>query len=145
MPDTSQRFTLERRAALLAELEAGKTQGEACETVGVSPATLRKWLRRGRTDTEGHAHEFARAHDALKPRRRKPRPQELVNQERQGGLSVEELVKLLEHEALNGNVQAMKYLLERPWERKNDSNETEAKETSVFDELAALRERKTGA
>jgi hypothetical protein len=66
-----------------------------------------------------------------------------VAQERAGGLSVPELVTLLEHEALDGSVQAMKYLLERPWERKNDEEVKPEPKTSIFDELQALRDRKT--
>lgn len=144
MANTGQKFTLERRAAFLAEIEAGRTQAQACKTLKVSGATIQKWLSRGRTATEGEAHDFARAYDQLKPPRRKRKARELVEEQRQGGLSVEDLVRLLEHEALNGNVPAIKYLLERPWERTDDSNETKEVESSVFDELAALRDRKTG-
>ena len=143
MPDTSQRFTADRREAYLKLLQDGKTQVEACESLHVSQATIRKWLSRGRKAESGDQFEFARAHDAIRKPPRKPKPAELVAEERRGGLSEAQLVGLLEDAAVQGNVQAMKYLLERPWERKDDDkDQVKSGGSSIFDELAALRERK---
>lgn len=142
-PNTGQRFTLERREAFLGLLQEGKTQVEACESLRVSQGTIRKWLSRGRKAESGDAFDFATAHDAIRKPPRKPAPAELVAEVRRGGLSEAQLVGLLEEAAVQGNVQAMKYLLERPWERKrDDEGEAEGKGTSIFDELSALRERK---
>ena len=144
MPDTSQRFTLERREAFLRALEGGMTQVEACESLKVSQSTIRKWLGRGRKAESGEAFDFAVAHDAIVKAPRKPVPAALVAETVRGGLSEADLVRLLEEAAVGGNVQAMKYLLERPWERKDNGDEgKEAQGASIFDELAALRERKT--
>ena len=146
MPDTSVRFTEERRAAFLKVLEGGQTQAQACKSLGVSKATVSKWLGRGRKAESGEAFEFARAYDLIKPPRRRPVPAELVAEAKRGGLSESQLVGLLEEAAVQGNVQAMKYLLERPWERKrDDESEAEGKGASIFDELSALRERKAAS
>jgi transposase len=146
MPDTSVRFTEERRAAFLEALQGGQTQAQACKSLGVGKATVSKWLSRGRKAESGEAFEFAKSYDAVKPPRRRPVPAELVAEAKRGGLSEAQLVGLLEEAAVQGNVQAMKYLLERPWERKReDESEAEDAGTSIFDELSALRERKTAS
>ena len=137
-------FTDDRRKTWLQLIESGLTRTEANLRVGVSDKTIAKWLRVGRQADEGNQFEFAQAFDAIKKQPPKPNAAQLVNQERAGGLSVTELVALLEQEALNGNVPALKYLLERPWERKNDQEEAQPVEETVFDQLAALRERKAG-
>ena len=138
-------FTDDRRKTWLKLVESGLTRTEANLRVGVSDRTIAKWLRVGRLAEDGPQFEFAQAFDAIKQRPPKPNAAQLVNQERAGGLSVPELVALLEQEALNGNVPALKYLLERPWERKNEQEEAKPVEESVFDQLAALRQRKAGA
>lgn len=144
MPDTRLRFDETRRRAFLTAMEGGMTQAQACESLGVSKATIAKWLSRGRKAESGEAFEFAQAYDAIKRPRRKPLPAQLVAETVRGGLSEADLVRLLEEAAVGGNVQAMKYLLERPWERKDNGDEgKEAQGASIFDELAALRERKT--
>lgn len=142
-PDRGQRFTPERRSAFLEAIEGGMTQAQACKSLRVSKATISKWLSDGRKAESGEAFEFARAYDVLRPPRRRPLPAELVAEQTRGGLTEEQLVRLLEEQAVQGNVQALKYLLERPWERKRDDQEEEAaKSGSILDELAALRERK---
>ena len=140
MAEGAQRFTLERRQAFLQAIQGGQTQAEACKSVGVSTRTIAKWLSEGRKAGSGDKWKFAEAYDAMK----RPPAAELVAETVRGGLSEADLVRLLEEAAVGGNVQAMKYLLERPWERKrDDEGESEAQGTSIFDELAALRERKT--
>jgi len=138
------RFTPERRKTWLELVESGQSQKNANLEVGVSDRTIAQWLKLGRLQTEGEKFEFAQAYDAAKPQRRKPAPAELVKDERAGQLSVKQLVALLEHEALQGNVQAIKYLLERPWEKKHEEGDG-GKAPTILDELSALRERKTNA
>jgi IS30 family transposase len=139
------RFTEERRNEWLKMLSEGKTQREANESLGVSKATIAHWMKTGKAKTAGPHFEFVQAYEQIPRPRRRSRPSELVSQERAGGLSVEQLVGLLEGAAIDGNVQAMKYLLDRPWERKDEPEEVKPVEETVFDQLAALRERKAGA
>lgn len=139
------RFTKERREAFLTQLEQGKTQLEACETVKVSHVTVQRWLRKGKVSDSGPAFEFVQAYERIPRPPRRRAAHELVTQERQGGLSEEQLVSLLEQAALDGNVQAQKYLLERPWERKRDDEKQEEQASDVLDELQAFRERKGAA
>ena len=138
-------FDLVRRESWIALLDSGMSQGEACERVRVSPGTIGKWLRRGRLETKGDYFEFAAAVDKIRPRPRRKTPNSLVVQERQGGLDVGQLVSLLEEQALNGNVQAIKHLLDRPWERRDAEEEGKSKAPSILDELSAFRERKAPA
>ena len=140
-----QRFTADRRKAFLELLEGGGTIVEACESLGLAEKTVRRWLRKGKDETEGAAFEFVQAYEAIPRPRRRQAPKELVSQERQGGLSEEQLVALLEQAALDGNVQAQKYLLERPWERKRDDEKQQEAGADVLDELQAFRERKGAA
>ena len=139
------RFTQDRREQWLSLLRDGKTQREANERLGVSKATISHWMKTGKVKTEGPHFEFVQAYEQIPRPRRRSQPSELVSQERAGGLSVNQLVGLLEGAAVDGNVQAMKYLLDRPWERKDEPEEAKPVEETVFDQLAALRERKAGA
>lgn len=145
MPDRSQRFVPARRKAFLKAIEQGSTQAQACESLKVSPTTIAKWLSRGRKATSGPEFEFASTYDSFAPPKKKRKPRQLVAEQAEGGLSVDQLVSLLEHEALNGNVQALKYLLERPWEKLDDESSSEAKAPTILDELASFRDRKAGA
>jgi len=139
------RFEKTRREHWLTLLREGKTQEDANRTVGVSTATIRRWMTAGKEASDGPQFEFVQAYEQIPRPRARSKPSELVSQERAGGLSVEQLVGLLEGAAIDGNVQAMKYLLDRPWERKDEPEETKPVEETVFDQLAALRERKAGA
>lgn len=139
------RFTKERREQWLTLLRQGESQEDANRTVGVSTATISRWLKAGKLATAGQEFEFVQAYEQIPRPRARSKPSELVSQERAGGLSTEQLVSLLEGAAVDGNVQAMKYLLERPWERKDEQEEAKPAENNVFDQLAALRERKAGA
>ena len=137
-----QRFTADRREKWLQVVESGATQEDANRKLGVSPVTIARWGKKGRLESDGPAFEFAQRLDALPARKRRPAPKSLVADQRRGRLSLDDLVGLLEDAAIQGNVQAMKYLIERPWEK--DADEDEKPGTSIFDELQALRERKTG-
>lgn len=139
----AQRFTAARRTAWLSLVEAGSTQVEANTKVGVSKATVASWVKRGRAATEGEHFEFAARLDALPKAKRKSSPQQLVNEHSQGNLSQAQLVGLLERAAGEQlNVQAIRLLLERTWEK--DANENQKQETSgsILDELQARRERR---
>jgi transposase len=139
------RFTKDRQERWLNLLREGKTQAEANKTVGVSKATIADWMKTGKVASEGPRFEFVQAYEQIPRPRARSKPSELVSQERAGGLSVDQLVGLLEHAAVDGNVQAMKYLLERPWERRDEQEEAKPVEADVFDQLAAFRQRKAGA
>ena len=95
------RFTEERRAAWLSLVRSGATQEIANREVGVSTATVRRWLDLGRAETSGARADFARAFDGI------------------GGgedcepLDESELVRLLERQARRGSVSAIRLLLER--------------------------------
>ena len=138
------RFDKSRREQWLTLLSQGETQEDANTTLGVSQTTISRWLKAGRVAVEGPQFEFVQAFELIPRARRRSRPSELVSQERAGGLSVDQLVQLLESAAVDGNVQSMKYLLERPWERKDEQEEEQSAGETVFDQLQALRERKAG-
>jgi len=135
------KFTSDRRNEWLKLVEAGATQDDANRQVKVSTATVWRWLKAGREATEGPQFEFAQAVDSLPKRRRQPTPAQLVVKQRTGRLSEADLVMLLEEAATDLNVQAIRLLLERPWE-PGDEEETK-QGPSIFDELAALRVSKT--
>jgi len=135
------KFTSDRRNEWLKLVEAGATQEDANRQVRVHPATISRWLKTGREAAEGPQFEFAQALDALPKRRRQPTPAQLVVKQRTGRLSEADLVMLLEEAATDLNVQAIRLLLERPWE-PGDEEETK-QGSSIFDELAALRVSKT--
>ena len=137
------RFTSERRAHWLSLVTAGGSQEEACAEVGVSPLTIRRWLANGRAGKTPEAKAFAEAVDALPKRKPRPAPKSLVKQEREGKLTPDQLEALLEQAAVDLNVQAIRLLLERPWEKNADENESPS--VTLADELAAVRERKAGA
>ena len=135
------KFTSERRNEWLKLVEGGASHDDANRQVRVSHMTISRWLKTGREATEGPQFEFAQAVDALPKRRRKPSPAQLVVKQRTGRLSEADLVMLLEEAATDLNVQAIRLLLERPWEQ-GDEEETK-QGPSIFDELAALRVSKT--
>jgi len=114
--------------------------------VGVSDATIRSWLARADTDQDDlAAAEFAsdyRAAVAL-PRGRSLRPDQLAKAERQGNLSADDLVAMLEERARAGSEGAMKVLLAR-LDAKAKEEPAKPVDNSrgrqILDELAALRE-----
>ncbi|MEI6446467.1 MAG: hypothetical protein WCO96_01150 [Actinomycetes bacterium] len=123
-------------------IELGSTQDEANSTVGVSSATVRRWLQEGRAGKSDERRKFAETFDALPKRKPRPAPKSLVKQEREGKLTPDQLEALLEQAAVDLNVQAIRLLLERPWEKNADENESPR--VTLADELAAFRERKAG-
>jgi hypothetical protein len=129
------RFTPERRERFLTLLEVGRTVRDACADVHVSQTTIGKWAARGRaTGATVEEVEFAVRFDAIR---------EGTGSGQHRPLTSEDLVALLERAARRGSVQAMKLLLERPWERKNPDGRGEADPTDPFaalDELAPRRQ-----
>ena len=135
------KFTSERRNEWLKLVKAGASHDDANRQVRVSHMTISRWLKAGREATEGSQFEFAQAVDALPKRRQKPSPAQLVVKQRTGRLSEADLVMLLEEAATDLNVQAIRLLLERPWEQRDEEETKQG--PSIFDELAALRVSKT--
>jgi transcriptional regulator with XRE-family HTH domain len=142
MAKSAPRFTAERRTKWLELLAAGQSQEEACKEVGVSPVTIRRWLADGRASKNPDRKAFADAFDALPKRKPRPSPRSLVKQERDGKLDRDQLEALLEQAALDLNVQAIKLLLERPWDKDADQDQAEQAEPDIFDELDARRKHR---
>lgn len=120
------KFTPDLRERFLTLLERGDSIEDACADIGISRATITKWAAKGRKPNapdDGSA-EFAFRLDEI----------------REGlgdkGLSQGDVVRLLEKAARKGSVQAMKLLLERPWEKK-DAN-ADPKPEADPDPFAAL-------
>jgi len=134
-------FTPEKRAALLAFLETGRSVVEACKDVGVSRATVYRFVERGREEEAAGAGdenayvEFASAFDAVADRDTDVR------------LTDDDVIRLLEKSAIKGSVQAQVKLLEKPWLKK-DKQEAQASASSTFSvvDFAARRAaRRQGA
>ena len=126
------RFTAERRGRFVGLIEAGSTQEEACAAVGVTRATIVRWVAQGRKGKSTEHAEFAKAMDAARG-------------DRPGPVSGEELIQLLERQARKGSVRAIQLLLERPWEKKRDAGNEESgdpMDALEGDELAPRRRRR---
>jgi hypothetical protein len=121
------RFTAARRGRLLGLLGAGHTMEKACADVGVTRATVTKWVARGRAG-DPEAIEFATCLDVL----REEPPQT-------GRLEAHDVIGLLELQARKGSIRAMLLLLERPWE-KNDQPEDPAASAEPEDEFEDLEQ-----
>jgi transposase len=123
-------FTPERRERFLTLIETGRGVGEAAQAVGISRSAVTKWVREG--NAEG-AHpdkaEFATRYEALRNG-----PSEV------DGLSLADLIKLLEAKARKGDVQAIKLLIDKPWTKNAaPAEEPMAPVLSLMDKLAARR------
>ncbi len=53
------KFTADRRAAILKNLETGVSREVASRASGVDPETLRRWIRKGEDAAKGLYHQFA--------------------------------------------------------------------------------------
>ena len=153
MKNRGKRFTKERQDKWFLMLEAGSTRAEANELVGVSKNTIQVWVNRGKKESAGPYFEFhKRLSEIPKRTRRKAPATELVSAVRNGELdaSDEALERLLVWIAYNEkSVSAVKLIFDRRRQVDDQSTSQEASgKQSVFDrldELAALRERKTGS
>lgn len=118
------RFTTERREQFLSMLERGHTQEEACAHVGISRTTIVKWTTRGRlANASAEASEFAERFDAIK------------DCAPFAHLSDDDLIRLLEKQAKKGSVNAIRLLLERPWEKKRGKQDDDGPQQDPFAEL----------
>ena len=118
-------FNSERREKFLTLLEVGRTVQEAAAEVGVTTTTVYRWAEKGRFEEDTERAEFSERFHAIK---------DGTNEKR---LGKDDLIVLLEKSARRGSVQAIKLLLERPWDRQ--VKEEKPKPKSVIDELAAKR------
>jgi IS30 family transposase len=62
------RFTPENRASLVQRFEAGASLPDAARALGLRPATVKEWLRRGKREDGGSYAEFAAAVEAARQR-----------------------------------------------------------------------------
>jgi hypothetical protein len=130
------RFTSERRERLLVLLQTGRTVEEAAAGAGISTTTVNTWAAKGRArEASGEHREFAGRFDDIRIGRNAP------------PLSTGDLVRLLEKAAVKGSVQAMKHLLERSWEKKDEpaplSGEADPFGALEGDQLAQRRRDRT--
>jgi hypothetical protein len=131
------KFTSERRERFLTRIERGDSIEDACAVAGVGRATTTRWAARGRVPGAApDAVEFARRVDDVRAGRNL------------APLSKAALVRLLERAALRGSVQAMRLLLERPWERSDGPAPLTVGEADPFaaldgDQLAQRRRDRT--
>ena len=146
---TRQRFTAPRRKQLLELIQAGQSVAAARAAVGVSDATVRNWLARADSKPgDQEAQDFAAAYReaVAQPRGRKPRPGQLAKAHRDGHLTADELVAMLEERARAGSESAMRFLLARLDAQAKDTQAEPQQRTrgqEILDQLAALREAKS--
>lgn len=112
----------EARIPELAVRLATASPDEVADAIDVHPATVRRWMRRGRDEPSSIYGRLVAAVDAAGAGRGEP-------------LGREELVTLLERQARRGNVRAIQLLLERPWTK----GEQAAPASGLIDELARRR------
>jgi transposase len=112
----------EARIPELAVRLATDSPDQVAEAIDVHPATIRRWLRRGRDEPGTIYRRLVEAVDAAAVGRGE-------------ALTREELVVLLERQARRGNVRAIQLLLERPWAK----GERAEPASGLIDELARRR------
>lgn len=123
-------FTPEKRERLLTLMETGRTLKEASLSVKVSRQTVNRWHVAGLKDgAERKYRDFAERYELLR------------NGPGGENLSQADLVRLLEISARQGSVQAIKMLLDRPWEKQKQTPEENpvAPVLSLLDKLADKR------
>jgi len=101
------KFSSEKRERFLTLLESGRTIGEAAADVGIARQTIFNWRNRGRLGDGEAQVEFAERMDAIGLE--------------DDGLERADLIRMLEKQARNGSTRAIQLLLERPWERKRET------------------------
>jgi transposase len=114
-------FSEARIPELAVRLATAPTE-QVADAIDVHPATIRRWLRRGREEPGSIYGRLVEAVDA-------------AGAGRGEALSREELVVLLERQARRGNVRAIQLLLERPWAK----GEQAPAASGLIDELARRR------
>ena len=111
--------------------ENGSPIAQAASMVGISRRTIHKWIEEGKTD-DGRSDRkaFASRVDEIRASFKR--------------LSKTEAEMILEQKALEGNVPALKYFLERRDRDAASKAEQDAKPKTMVDQLAEMRKRKHG-
>jgi len=116
---------------LVGSIRAGMTIAEAARDVDVPEPTVKRWLVRGRKEEGSVYARLAGDVDAFRAEVKEP-------------LGRDDLVPMLEVAARRGSVQAIKLLLERPWEKKSaDKPEKPVEPKDPFANTDQLAERRT--
>ena len=122
-------FTSQKRERFLALLEQGFDVTAAADKAGTTPQTVHKWVRAGRKEETGDKREFADRFDAIR------NPVIPI-----GPLDHDDLIRLLEAQARQGRIEAMKLLLTKPWEKvEKPQKEEPAPVLSIMKKLEAKR------
>jgi hypothetical protein len=115
-------------ADIAARMAAGAPLTDAARAAGVHPQTVRRWLARGRRDSEGAFAEFAAAVERAR----------VASSERQAPVTQDEFRQRLEEAVRAGSVNAMA-LWARLYLRDDDGEAVEP--ASMIDLLAERRRR----
>ncbi len=107
----------ETREALVGAIRDGASIADASAGVGVSCATVRRWLTSGRREPDGVYGEFAQSVDAIRGERRE------LHRELDGPLTVEEAERVLAKLVRRGSVPALKLWFERHGEDQSVEDE----------------------
>jgi transposase len=125
------KFTPENRGALLERFAAGLSLRDAARAADLSQQTVKGWLARGRKESEGEYHDFARAvEEARSSAAARPAPMDAA-----------ELAQVVSKMARAGSVQAAKLRWEMLREQVSLGSESNGPLAEV-DELARRRERR---
>lgn len=116
---------------VISYVELGRSLSEAAETIGRGRSTVNGWLDRGRkaNDQNSDIARFAQEYDEAKVRGSHVR------------LSEDDLVRLLEGSAINGNIRATEVLLKLQREKADAKEPDKEKPKSVTEKLAAKRKK----
>ena len=122
---SASKFTAEVRGGLIERTAAGVSLPDASRAVGIREATVKSWITRGHSESEGEYTEFVAALDAARAEAH----------DRPGPLTREEFDLRLSEAVRGGSVQAMKL-----WAELHLADEEPPKEPAdEFDELKARR------
>ena len=103
--------------ALVAAIRDGASIADASASVGVSCATVRRWLTTGRREPEGVYGRFAERVDAIRGERQD------LHRELEQALTVKEAEAILAKLARRGSVPALKLWFDRHGGDKPDGDE----------------------
>lgn len=123
-------FTPERQATFLRLIAEGVPIKEASSRISVSEATISRALAKGKSGESEYA-EFAAQYESIR------------SGEGQPHLSQDELIRMLEKLARGGSFQAIKLLLDAPWDKPVE--EPFPQSTSAIDEVLAKRKQRQQA
>lgn len=123
-------FTPETAERLLTGLRDGLSVEQACEQAGIPRSTFGTWMRKGAREDGGAFRDF------------RVEVERARLQVHEGGLSEEELVRLLEGQARRGHIRAIHLLLMRPWDRERDRPAELADASDPLGAVVSLAERR---